>query len=504
MKKHYAVIGDPVNHSRSPELYAPLFEKAGIDADFLRLRVTKEELPRIREIVFENGLSGFAVTMPHKRAIIPYLDALDESAERAGSVNIVTVENEGKRLVGHNTDGEGLVNALSEAGVSVEGKSVVILGNGGAAAGARAAIERHGGSVRIITREHMRCGAVLPIEAVMQNAERDEGLLSNADVLINATPLGMAGGEDFRRLDFIEYLKPSCAVFDMVYRPDGEDTSLLAVSKAAGLTAIDGERLLYHQGLLAFRLWTGIDAAPTRKGAKMRTALAQYESKVGDIGFNTDQIVRALAACSGKAELVMFGESFLQGFDAFVSEYEHDLSVAIPADGELMRRIAALSRGYGVDLIFGYFERDGADLYSSCAVIIDGRLAHNYRRISKGWKEYSITGENYKEGDSALSFDYRGQKFTIALCGDMFDFPEKFKTDGTLLWPVYLSYSPEDWAECRQEYAEQAALAAKRALVVNPIVHDEWPALGGTFDIENGKIKAELPFGKEGLLFVEV
>ncbi len=236
----------------------------------------------------------------------------------------------------------------------------------------------------------------------------------------------------------------------------------------------------------------------------MRTALAQYESKVGDIGFNTDQIVRALAACSGKAELVMFGESFLQGFDAFVSEYEHDLSVAIPADGELMRRIAALSRGYGVDLIFGYFERDGADLYSSCAVIIDGRLAHNYRRISKGWKEYSITGENYKEGDSALSFDYCGQKFTIALCGDLWDFPEKFKTDGVLLWPVYLSYSPEDWAECRQEYAEQAALAAKRALIVNPIVHDEWPALGGTFDIENGKIKAELPFGKEGLLFVEV
>jgi shikimate dehydrogenase len=111
----------------------------------------------------------------------------------------------------------------------------------------------------------MRCGAVLPIEAVMQNAERDEGLLSNADVLINATPLGMAGGEDFRRLDFIEYLKPSCTVFDMVYRPDGGDTSLLAASKAAGLTAIGGERLLYHQGLLAFRLWTGIDAGGVMK-----------------------------------------------------------------------------------------------------------------------------------------------------------------------------------------------------------------------------------------------
>ena len=278
MKEHYAVIGDPVSHSRSPELYAPMFEKANIDADFLRLRVTKEELPRIREIVLETELSGFAVTMPHKRAIIPYLDAIDESAASAGSVNIVTVEN--GRLVGHNTDGEGLVNALSEAGVSVEGKTAVILGNGGAAAGAKAAIEKHGGSVRILVREHWHCGAVLPIEAVIKNAEHNEGILSSADILINATPLGMAGGEDFRRLDFIDYLKPTCTVFDMVYRPDGADTPLLAASKAAGLTAVGGERLLYHQGLLAFRLWTGTDAAPTRKGRKMRIKPARFHGSM--------------------------------------------------------------------------------------------------------------------------------------------------------------------------------------------------------------------------------
>ena len=257
MKNRYAVIGDPVNHSRSPELYAPMFEKANIDADFLRLRITKEELPRIRETAAEKALSGFAVTMPHKRAIIPYLDALDESAAAAGSVNIVTVEN--GLLIGHNTDGEGLVNALSEAGISVEGKNAVILGNGGAAAGARAAIEKHGGSVRILVREHWHCGAVLPIEAVIKNAEHNEGILSSADILINATPLGMAGGEDFRRLDFIDYLKPTCTVFDMVYRPDGADTPLLAASKAAGLTAVGGERLLYHQGRLAFGLWTGLE-----------------------------------------------------------------------------------------------------------------------------------------------------------------------------------------------------------------------------------------------------
>ena len=90
MKRIFAVIGDPIAHSRSPELYAPMFEKNRIDADFLRIRVSREELPNSRQIAVARRLDGFAVTMPHKRAIIPYLDAVDENAAAAGSVNIVT------------------------------------------------------------------------------------------------------------------------------------------------------------------------------------------------------------------------------------------------------------------------------------------------------------------------------------------------------------------------------------------------------------------------------
>ncbi len=502
MTKRYAVIGDPIEHSRSPELYAPMFEFFNIDAVFLRLPVKKEELFRIREIVFENELSGFAVTMPHKRAILPFLDKIDETAASADSVNIVTVE--GGRLVGHNTDGDGLANALTEAGVMLSGKSAVILGNGGAAAGARAALERRGCAVRTVSRKH--CGnAAGSIEAAIAEAEAAEKALSCADILINATPLGMAGGADFADLSFIRSLKPSCAVFDMVYRPDGADTPLLAAAKAAGLTAIGGERLLYHQGLLAFRLWTGLDASLIPKeGAKMRIALAQYESKTGDIAFNIAQIEKALAACSGKAELVMFGESFLQGFDAFIGDYEKDDAVAIPRDGEIMRRIEAICESCGVGLIFGYFERDGEDLYSSCAVIEGGRLAHNYRRISPGWKELDLADRRYKEGDSALKFTYSGREFSLALCGDLWDFPEKFKTDGVLLWPVYLSFLPEDWLENEADYAAQASLCANRALMINPIVNGEWPCCGGAFIIENGRLTEKLPYCEEGILIAEI
>ncbi len=254
MKKHYAVIGDPIEHSRSPELYAPMFHKAGIDADFLRLRVTAEELFRIRETAQSLRLSGFAVTMPHKRAIIPFLDRLAESAEKAGSVNIVTVEN--GVLTGHNTDGAGLVNALRDAGVPVCGGLAVILGNGGAAAGARSALEANGAAVSSISREHRESGEVRPVEEAILAAESAEKLISRADILINATPLGMENGAEFSRLDFVSLLKKSCAVFDMVYRADG-DTRLIKNARQRGLSTLGGRDLLYHQGLLAFRLWTG-------------------------------------------------------------------------------------------------------------------------------------------------------------------------------------------------------------------------------------------------------
>lgn len=245
MKRTFAIIGDPVSHSRSPEMYAPMFRRFGIDANFLRLRIVPEELSKIREIVAQAGLHGFAVTMPHKRAILEYLDHISDGAKSAGSANIITIE-EG-RLTGHNTDGDGLINALWEAGVTVEGKNVIILGGGGAALGANAAIVRSGGKVTFIKRS-----PVLSLNDALLAYE-----MNTADVLINATPLGMRGAEDFEELGFVGRLKPSAAVADMVYTDGG--TKLIRAAKARGLTAIGGERMLYHQGVLAFKLWTGFD-----------------------------------------------------------------------------------------------------------------------------------------------------------------------------------------------------------------------------------------------------
>ena len=254
--KRYAVIGDPVEHSRSPELYAPMFEKFGIKAEFERILVAPDDLERISKIAEEHELCGFAVTMPHKRAILPYLDELSAFANKAGSVNVVCIEN--GRLFGHSTDGDGVLRALKEAGVQPAGRTAVILGNGGAAMSAKAALEDCGCIIHTVSRQHAKTGRAYPIEDAVFGCEVASSLISGADILINATPLGMKNGAQFSDLSFVSLLKPSCVLLDMVYRCDRE-TALLKAAASRRLKTVSGERMLYHQGVLAFKLWTGCD-----------------------------------------------------------------------------------------------------------------------------------------------------------------------------------------------------------------------------------------------------
>ncbi len=235
----------------------------------------------------------------------------------------------------------------------------------------------------------------------------------------------------------------------------------------------------------------------------MKIGLAAYRFINNDIAFNMVQIEKAMKAAQGKAELLCFGEAFLQGFDALNWDYEHDREVAVTQDSDIIRSIRAMTVRYGVDLLFGYLEREGDYLYSACMVIENGKILHNYRRISKGWKEYSRTGAHYCEGIDTPDFLYKGRLFRIALCGDLWDYPERFKTEATLLWPVYVNFSLPEWQQYEQEYAQQAALAASQTLLINSITEDP-EAIGGAFCYENGRITARLSYNTEGILYVEV
>lgn len=235
----------------------------------------------------------------------------------------------------------------------------------------------------------------------------------------------------------------------------------------------------------------------------MRIGLAVCESVNNDIAFNISQIEKAMCAARGTVDLLCFGEAFLQGFDSLNWDYENDKLIAVSTDSDIMRQLCNLTLRYRVDLLLGYIEACGDTIYSSCAVIEKGKLICNYRRISRGWKEYSIADQHYKEGTDPANFLYHGQLMTIALCGDLWDFPEVFKTDGLLLWPVYLNFELEQWAAAEADYAAQANLAARKALMVNPISKDP-VSYGGAFYFVDGTIQKKLAYGAEGILTVEI
>ncbi len=235
----------------------------------------------------------------------------------------------------------------------------------------------------------------------------------------------------------------------------------------------------------------------------MKIGLAAYEFRNGDLAFNRSQIERAMKAARGKADLLCFGETFLQGFDALSWNYETDKDIAIERNSSIMKELSAMTLRYGIDLLLGYLERDNDAIYSSCAVIEKGRLIYNYRRITENWKEYWLTDCHYQEGNETDGFFYRGSHISIALCGDLWICPERFRSGDLLIWPVYVNFSIEEWKEQELEYAKQAALACEKTLMVNSITQTP-PCHGNAFFFQDGQIISKLAYNTEGILFVEL
>jgi shikimate dehydrogenase len=268
----YCVIGDPIAHSLSPLLHRTAFEYAGSEYRYGAARVRRGEVPEALEDIRTGNLKGLNVTAPHKFAFAGYLDGLEGDAARSGAVN--TIVKRGGNLIGFNTDMKGLLLALNREGGSYAGRKIAVLGTGGAAAGIvhRAASE---GAPRIalIGRNGRKAEEIaaavhaglcaegagedgapaLPI--VLYDFETGRGgdlsaVLSDTEVLINATPLGMEGvPSQFAHFDFLKGLPKGALVYDLIYRP--AETALLAAARALGLRAANGLGMLAGQGILA-------------------------------------------------------------------------------------------------------------------------------------------------------------------------------------------------------------------------------------------------------------
>ena len=236
----------------------------------------------------------------------------------------------------------------------------------------------------------------------------------------------------------------------------------------------------------------------------MRIGLVSYRCRNRDLAFNLSQIERAMREARGKADLLCFGEAFLQGFDSLVWKYETDTQTAVSMQSVPIQQIRQWTLQYGVSLLTGYIEKDSDRLYSSCLVLAEGEIVQNYRRISKGWKEYSKTDGHYCEGTEVKAFTVNGTEMMLALCGDLWDFPDCFRTNQLLVWPVYVGYTPEEWENgVLQEYAGQAALAAETTVMINPL--DDNPRnYGGAFVFQKGKVVARTAFDREQILYTDV
>lgn len=235
----------------------------------------------------------------------------------------------------------------------------------------------------------------------------------------------------------------------------------------------------------------------------MKIALASVRIVDGDINYNLSQMecYMKVAKANG-ASLVCFGEAFLQGFNALSWQYEKDKDIAISTSSSIFSQIKEWTKQLCIDVLFGYNELVDDSIYSSCALIANGEIVYNYRRVSKGWKEYWKTDAHYKEGNSIEVFEYKGKKCLIALCGDLWEFPDKFRLgEDVLFWPVYVSGL--DWENSEKlEYAKQAKLSGGKTLYINSISNDE--GFGGAAYFYEGIIKKELPISIEAVLYLEI
>ena len=257
--KQLFVIGDPVAHSLSPLLHQTMIDQTGAAYRYDVRTVRPEELPAFVRWAKDGGCAGFNVTMPHKEAILPLLDEVDTTAASCGAVNTVCIR-EG-RAIGHNTDGTGFLDSLAGQGFYPQGRTVLLLGAGGAAKAVGHALATAGAGRIIVCARRLERAAALAAqlpgcgEGIVLAQDAIQQAAAACDLLVNATPLGMAGSPAFARLDFLQAMPPHAVVYDLVYHP--RRTALLEAAARQGLRTVGGIDLLIRQAVRAFTFFTG-------------------------------------------------------------------------------------------------------------------------------------------------------------------------------------------------------------------------------------------------------
>ncbi|MCX6641898.1 MAG: shikimate dehydrogenase [Candidatus Bathyarchaeota archaeon] len=257
------LIGYPVSHSMSAVMQNAAFSHHYLPYEYQLRSVKPEELRDfVAEELRSENIRGANVTIPHKVTVMSLLDEFDASAKAIGAVN--TIVNDAGRLKGYNTDGTAALRAVTEAYGSIEEANIVILGAGGAAHAVGYQLSRSAKQLTIFNRNsdnaeklasRLQQGTSTKVSTV--NLSQLKRAIESADILINATPIGMVPYIDESPIES-SILHPNLLVFDLVYNP--ERTRLIREAEIIGSRSLSGVKMLVYQGSEAFRLWTGVES----------------------------------------------------------------------------------------------------------------------------------------------------------------------------------------------------------------------------------------------------
>lgn len=265
--KVITTLSSPVQFMTSPKMHNIAFEELGLDYVFVAFDITNEKIGEAVAALKTLNIRGASISMPNKTAVMKYLDHVDQEAQLCGAVNVVV--NDNGILTGYNTDGIGADVALQSIGVDVKGSKIVLLGAGGAGkaimtrlalAGAKEiavmirkkSMSKYNEFIKRIDNE---TGCILHIENLDDKTILKE-VIADADILINATNVGMGEFEGKSLIPSEDYLKEDLVVFDVIYHP--KKTKLLEQAEKVGCKVYsNGLMMLIYQGAAAFKLWTG-------------------------------------------------------------------------------------------------------------------------------------------------------------------------------------------------------------------------------------------------------
>ena len=260
MSKTFAVIGDPIDHSLSPNIHSAAFRELNLDCSYIAYRIPKGELEEGVESLKKIKIDGFNVTIPHKVEMMKYLDKLDESCSIIGAVNTVT--NDNGILKGYNTDMDGFLDPFKKRNLSVKDLKVLLLGAGGAARAIVAGFAKeHAQSITIANRTLENANNMakfsnkIGLNANTVKLENVADAAKNYDIVVNATSIGLKNESSPISLDGIN---SKTIVYDIVYMPI--NTDFLKKAKEKGAIVIYGYEMLLGQATRAFEIWHGMEA----------------------------------------------------------------------------------------------------------------------------------------------------------------------------------------------------------------------------------------------------